>query len=354
MTDSPSPTAGRASRPPTLADVAEAAGVSLITASRILNPGVRGTGSGSEERRRKVQDAARALGYAVNPAAQTIAVGAARTVALIVSDIRDFGSATIMAGVMAAAENRGLSVAVRTTHDDPVRELEIVRTLRGERHRGVIVATSRTTDEPREARLSRELSSLEDTGARIVIIGDSDLPFARVTVDTETAAAELAAHLAVTHRHIAILAGPDGEVTSHERVSGFQAGLAAAGLSPLAVVHEEFSRDGGYAAVRALSPRLPEIELIAAMSDAMAVGAIAALNEHGLRVPDDMTVSGFDNVPLLADLLPGFSTVAMPLEEFGEACLDRILDEGSEGGNAETVRLRAEVIVRPKPHRSNP
>ncbi|MFB2587061.1 LacI family DNA-binding transcriptional regulator, partial [Herbiconiux liukaitaii] len=311
--------------------------MSLITASRILNPGVRGAGSGSHERRRKVQDAAKALGYTVNPAAQTIAVGAARTIALIVTDIRDFGSATIMAGVMAAAESRGMSVAVRTTHDDPVRELEIVRTLRGERHRGVIIATSRTTDEHRESRLSQELSSLEDSGARVVVIGDSTLPFARVTVDTESAAAELATKLALTHHRIAILAGPEGEVTSLERVTGFKAGLAAAGLSSIVVVHGEFSRDGGYAAVHDLQARLADVDLIAAMSDAMAVGAIAALNEIGLRVPDDMTVSGFDNVPLLADLLPGFSTVAMPLEQFGEACLDRILEDALDGGNTEAV-----------------
>ncbi|MCS5716445.1 LacI family transcriptional regulator [Herbiconiux sp. CPCC 205716] len=334
--------------------MAEAAGVSLITASRILNPGVRGTRSGSQERRRKVQDAAQALGYTVNPAAQTIAVGAARTIALIVTDIRDFGSATIMAGVMAAAESRGMSVAVRTTHDDPVRELEIVRALRGERHRGVIIATSRTTDEPRESRFRQELSSLEDSGARVVVIGDSTLPFARVTVDTESAAAELATQLALTHHRIAILAGPEGEVTSLERVTGFEAGLAAAGLSPIAVMHGEFSRDGGYAAVYDLQARLADVDLVAAMSDAMAVGAIVALNEIGFRVPDEMTVSGFDNVPLLADLLPGFSTVAMPLEQFGEACLDRILEDASDRRNNETVRLRADVIVRPKPHRSLP
>lgn len=352
MADSSRPIGGRPSRPPTLSDVAQAAGVSLITASRILNPGVRGASSGSEERRRKVHEAASALGYAVNPAAQAIAVGAARTVALIVSDIRDFGSATIMAGVMAAAESHGMSIAVRTTHDDPARELEIVRTLRGERHRGVIVATSRTTDEPREARLSRELRRLEASGARVVVIGDSQLPFAQVTVDTVSAAAEFATRLAVTHRRIAILAGPKGEVTSMERVAGFEAGLETAGVTPVAVLHQEFSRDGGYSAVHELSSRLGEVDLIAAMSDAMAVGAIAALNEHGFRVPDDMTVSGFDHVPLLADLVPGFSTVAMPLEKFGEACLQLVLEQGSDGGTTKTVRLPAEVIVRSKPHRS--
>ena len=90
-------------RPPTLTDVARLAGVSVPTASRVLNGGVRGKESGSPELRRRVQDAARALGYSVNPAAQATKGGRARTVALLVSDIEDFGAATMIAGVMHAA-----------------------------------------------------------------------------------------------------------------------------------------------------------------------------------------------------------------------------------------------------------
>lgn len=339
-------------KPPTLTDVARLAGVSVPTASRALNGGVRGTQSGSPELRRRVQDAARALGYSVNSAAQAIKDGRARTVALLVSDIDDFGSATMISGIMHAAEKRGVSVSVRTTRDDPLRELDLLAQLRGERHRAVIIGTSRTTDQRREAALEAQLSTLAEHGTRVVVIGDSQLPFPAVTVDNREAARLLARGLAEAGRErFAVISAPATEVTAHDRVEGFLQGLSELGVTvdPTMVVHKSFSRDGGYEAVRRLEPHLTGLDVIAAMSDAMAVGAIARLRDLGLEAPRDVEVTGFDHVPMLGDLLPRFSTVEVPLEAFGEAAMSLAFDD--DAGAGAVIALRATPIVHGTPVR---
>lgn len=339
-------------KPPTLADVARLAGVSVPTASRTLNGGVRGTKSGSPELRRRVLDAARALGYSVNPAAQTIKDGRSRTVALVVSDIDDFGSASMMSGLMHAAERHGVSVAVRTTRDDALRELQLLAQLVGERHRAVIIATSRTTDARRERALSEQLRTLADHGTRVVVVGDSSLEFPAVTVDNREAAKLLAQALVrAGRRRFAIVSAPSSEITAHDRVEGFLEGLAAEGVNVASgdIVHRSFSRDGGYAAVGELADRVGDFDVIAAMSDAMAVGAIARLRELGMSVPDDIEVSGFDHVAMLGDVLPQFSTVAVPLEAFGEAALSLAFDDEAESGAR--IALRATPIVHGVPIR---
>ncbi|WP_203581851.1 LacI family DNA-binding transcriptional regulator [Microbacterium hibisci] len=339
-----------AAKPPTLADVARLAGVSVPAASRALNGGVRGKQSGSPELRSRVEEAARTLGYSVSPAAQAIKGGRARTVAFIVGDIDDFGSATMISGMMHAAEERGISVAVRTTRDDSTRELDILTQLRGERHLAVVMATSRTTDPAREASVKEQLMVLRDHGAKIVVIGDNDLGFPTVTVDNRHAARLLADGLAdAGKRRFAIVSGPAGEVTALERVGGFVEGLADHGIRMAEedIVHTEFSRDGGYRAVDLLHDRLGEVEVIAAMSDAMAVGVIARLRELGVAAPDGIEVTGFDHVPMLGDVLPAFSTVEVPLEEFGGAALALVLDEPAPA--RETVALTAIPILRGEP-----
>lgn len=337
------------SKPVTLTDVARLARVSVPTASRVLNGGVRGKASGTPELRRRVEDAARALGYSVSTAAQAIKDGRARTIALVVSDIDDFGSATVIAGVMHAAEERGLSVAVRTTRDDARRELDLLTKLRGERHRAIVLATSRTTDAEREAVLDEHLRLLQAQGASVVLIGDSDLPYPAVTVDNRGAAARLAVGLVdAGHRSFAVISGPTDQVTSRDRVEGFLEGLAerAVTVADDDVIHAPFSRDGGYQAVERLGDRVGGFDVIAAMSDAMAVGAIASLRDRGIDVPNGIEVTGFDHVPMLGDVLPRFSTVEIPLEAFGEAALSLALDE-TEGDERPTrIALPAATIVK--------
>lgn len=333
-------------KPPTLTDVAQLAGVSVPTASRVLNGGVRGEASGTEELRQRVRTAAISLGYAPNPAAQTIKGGRSKTVALLVGDMEDQGSATMIAGVMHAAERRGVSVAVRATADDARREHLILEALRGERHRGVIVATSRTVDKAREAAVGKDLKVLADHGARVVIIGNSSLGFPQVTIDNVAASSALAKSLASTGaRRFAILAGPDDQITSRDRVAGFLKGLSQHGIAEqeVRVIHEAFSRDGGYSGFAQLGAQARDLDVVAAMSDAMAVGAMVRARELSIAVPEQLEISGFDHVPMISDLLPRFSTVEVPLEAFGESAISLILDTSDT--KVDAVTLKAQPMV---------
>lgn len=322
------------------------AGVSVPTASRALNGGVRGTQSGSTELRDRVFSAARSLGYAVNPAAQATKDGWSRTVAVVVSSIDDFGAATMISGMIHAAEKRGVSVAVRTTHDDAEEELEMLTRLRGERHRAVIFATSRTTDPHREKVVAERLRVLRDQGTRVVVIGDNELGFATVTVNNRAAARALAEGLVQAgRRRFAILTGPAEEVTARDRVDGFLDGLRAHGLDVSVgdIVRREFSRDGGYDAIRSLEDRINDFDVVAAMSDTMAVGAIARLRQKGIPIPERVEVTGFDHVPLLGDVIPRFSTVEIPFGAFGEAGLSLAFDDSA--APAATIALAATPII---------
>lgn len=337
-------------KPPTLSDVARLAGVSVPTASRVLNGGVRGRRSGSPEMRERVERAAQALGYSVSPAAQAIKDGFARTVALIVSDINDFGAATMISGVMHACEPYDLSVAVRTTHDDPLRELTLLESLRGERHRAVIIATSRTDDAQREAALEERLRVIERQGTKVVIIGNSDLPFPSVVIDNRAAAACLAQGIVDGGpRRFAIVTGPSSEITARDRTEGFLEGLASRGIEVPEdlVLRVPFSRDGGYRAAGELVDRLDEVDVIAAMSDTMVAGVVARMFDAGKRVPTDVEVTGFDHVSVLGDVLPRFSTVEVPFEDFGKAALSLVMAEESlSSGRVPKVGLEAVPIIR--------
>jgi len=165
------------SRLPTLLDVANAAGVSLATASRTLNGSTRTVNGDYRDR---VLTAAAQLGYTPNLSAQAVAKGSTRTVALLVTDIADPPAAFLTAGVIDAAADAGLTVTVTVTGGDPDRELALVRTLRGQRPRVLILAGPASPDDADSAVLTAELRSFEAGGGRVVVIGNRSLPFATV------------------------------------------------------------------------------------------------------------------------------------------------------------------------------
>ena len=165
------------SRLPTLLDVANAAGVSLATASRTLNGSTRTVNGDYRDR---VLTAAAQLGYTPNLSAQAVAKGSTRTVALLVTDIADPPDAFLTAGVIDAAADAGLTVTVTVTGGDPDRELALVRTLRGQRPRVLILAGPASPDDADSAALTAELRSFEAGGGRVVVIGNRSLPFATV------------------------------------------------------------------------------------------------------------------------------------------------------------------------------
>ncbi|MCS7481792.1 LacI family DNA-binding transcriptional regulator [Umezawaea endophytica] len=328
----------------TLAEVASHAGVSLATASRVLNGSTRQV---SDELRDRVVGSAQELGYLPNAAAQALARNSSVLVGLVVHDISDPYFSSIAAGVTRIAEEAGLVVVLGTTGRDPEREVELLYTLRAHRARAVVIAGSRTTDRGATARLAAEVEAFTAQGGRVACVSQSRIPADTVVPSNRAGARALARELAALgHKRFAVLAGPPNLVVARDRLAGFKAGLADAGLDlPAAsVVTGAFTRDGGHAAATELLAAKTGATCVFAVNDVMALGAMAALRESGLRVPEDVSMAGFDDIPTLRDLVPGLSTVRLPLEELGERAARLVLDEGT--AEVRTVKVAGEVVLR--------
>ncbi len=325
---------------PTLRDVATEAGVSAATASRALNGSTRNV---SAEKLALVLQAAAKLGYAPNLSAQATARGSTKTVALIVHDIADPYFAAIAAGAIEGAEAAGLTVTMAVTDRSPDRELEIVSTLRGHRPHAIILAGSRIADD--EDALAGELRAYEAAGGRVAVVSQPSLPYGTVTVDNRRAAEELAAALvALGYRRFAVLHGPSALRTSRDRAEGFVAGLAAAGIAGADRIETGFTEDGGHAAMTRLLDRgLDGVELVFAVNDVMAIGALRALRDAGLVPGRDLAVAGFDDISAATDVDPALTTVGVPMRAMGRRALDLALAGAAEG---EVVWLPTTVVLR--------
>ncbi|HKT02138.1 MAG TPA: LacI family DNA-binding transcriptional regulator [Rugosimonospora sp.] len=328
--------------PATLHDVARAAGVSVSTASRALNGSSR-TVTGDYLSR--VRAAAARLNYAPHLSAQAIARGSTRTAALVVSDIADPYFSSIAAGVLHRAEAADLTVTMAITDRSPERELQIVRTLRGQRPHTIILAGSRSEETGTRAALVRELTAYRRAGGRVVLISQPELPFPTVSIDNAGGARDLALALVDRgYRRFAIIHGPDALRTSRDRVDGFLAGLPAGAPPPL-TLETAFTREGGYhAATRLAKRRRGDVELAFAVNDVMAIGAMSALRDTGVAPGTGIAVAGFDDITQARDVTPPLTSVAVPLQEIGGYAMDLALS-GEERTDlspvAGTVVLRA-------------
>jgi LacI family transcriptional regulator len=338
----------RAGGTATLADVALRAGVSLATASRAFNGSA--TRQVSETLRARVHQAAAELDYSPNAQAQAMARGSTATLGLIVHDIADPYFASIAAGVIAAAAARGLLVSVASTQRDPAAELRHVEFLRQQRAQAVVLAGSRLDDTALIDPMRAALRAFTRAGGRVACIGQDVLGVSTVLVENRLGAAALAGALhGIGHRRFAILAGPPAHLTARDRSEGFCYGLSEHGAEPAAphIVACDFIRDGGYTATVALldeaGGRAP-VDCLFAVNDVMALGALAALRDAGLRVPDDIGVAGFDDIDSLRDVIPGLTTVRLPMAEMGAAAVD--LAFGGDADTVRRVRIRGELVLR--------
>ncbi|MDN5724873.1 MAG: LacI family transcriptional regulator [Propionibacteriales bacterium] len=325
---------------PTLYEVADRAGVSLATASRVLNGSTRTVG---EALRLRVMAAAQELHYSANGPAQAMARGHNNTVGLIVSDIADPYFTQIAAGVIEAAEKAGLVVTMGTTGGEPDRELDHLGGFRSQRANGVVIVGSRRHGDRIEP-LADHLASYGQHGGRVVLVSQPVGEIPCVEVDNRKLAAELARALVDQgHREFAVLAGPTDLVTSRDRLTGFRNGLRSRQQAVPAenVVHGAFTRAGGHASMTALLGRNRSPGCVFAVNDVMALGAMAAIEEAGLQVGRDVPIAGFDDIPTLADVRPTLSTVRVPLREAGHEAVRLLTEPG--GGH---VVLSGEVVLR--------
>src|SRR5262249_46915656 len=144
------------------------------------------------------------------------------------------------------------------------------------------------------------------------------------------------------HRRFVVLGGPEELLTSRDRVAGFRAGLteSGGGLPDKSIRYGEFTRDGGYDTATELLARGPDGRCVFAVNDVMALGAMAAMRAAGVRVPDDVSVAGFDDIPTLRDVSPTLTTVRLPLEEMGARAAHMALSDHPTD-EPRTVRITA-------------
>lgn len=336
----------------TLQQVAAHAGVSLATASRAFNGSTRKV---NEELQRRVLASAKALNYSANAQAQAMARGTSRAVAIIVGDIADPYFSSIAAGVIRVAERHNLVVTLAVTGNDAGREAATLAALRGQRPQAVIVASSRRVDVDADAIRAQELAGIEALGGRVITVGvpATSPGQGAIVVRNREASAELAHALHDRgYRDFLVLSGDPRLVTPVERAQGFVDALTEHGihLSSAQVCESDFSRDGGFRAMSAVLEAGGRPECIFAVTDVMAVGAMAALREHGLTPGIDVAVAGFDDIEMLQDVTPALTTVALPLTEIGERALELALADSErdalENAFGGRVVLRASTPVR--------
>lgn len=323
----------------TLHDVARAAGVSLATASRVLNGSDRKVAASFRER---VETAAAELGYTANVSAQATARGTSPVIALLVADIADPYFGLIASGVARGADEHGLVVTIAITERDPVREARIVRALRGQRPQGLILAASRT-EEPMESETARELAEFARLGGRTVTFGPDGIGERRVQIDNEAGAEALGRRMAeLGYRTGIALGAAEGVRTSDERLAGFRAGFEAAGGALERVLRGDFRRESGATAMaEALTHDVAKGTLVFGISDVVAIGAMAAIRDAGREVGADIAVCGFDDVPSSSDVTPALTTVRVPLIEVGYQAFRATVD-----ADWRQPPLPLEVVVR--------
>ncbi|MBF8188810.1 LacI family DNA-binding transcriptional regulator [Nonomuraea sp. K274] len=316
----------------TLHQVAAAAGVSVATASRVLNGSTRKVAPEYEAR---VLAAAATLRYTADASARAMR-RASDSIALIADDLTTPSMGLVVAAMERQARTAGALVTVSSTMGAPERQIETVRVLRSLRPRALVLTSNRFTAEEFEGRLRKELLLYEREGGRVVVVGETNLSFDSIGFDDHAAGRAAGAHVAETgHRRVVIFAGREELGNMAARTAGCVEGLVSGGLDRRAirVMHGEVSRQGGYDAARSLAGEgLDGREAILAVNDVIAVGALSALRAAGVDVPADVSVTGIDDIPLAADVTPRLTTVALPLAHAG----------------AEAIRLALSPATRPR------
>ncbi|MEU5259789.1 LacI family DNA-binding transcriptional regulator [Amycolatopsis sp. NPDC021455] len=327
----------------TLHDVAAAAGVSLATASRVLGASSRTV---APEYRERVLAAAERLRYTADASARAMR-GTSGSLALVADDLTTPSIAIMVSAMEREASTTGAFVTVSATHGDPGRQLETIRHVRALRPRALVLTSGRVAADALSGRLLEELRAYERDGGRVVVVGDTDLPFHSVGFDNRGAARRLGEFVAETgHRRIAIIAGAREEAAPAARTAGFVDGLLAGGVAAadVRIAYCAVSREGGLEAGRRLvAEGLAGTDAVVAANDLIAVGALRAFREAGVAVPDDVSLTGFDDIRLAVNVTPRLTTVALPLAYAGAEAIRLAL---GEPGAVTHVTVEGRLVVR--------
>jgi LacI family transcriptional regulator len=315
----------------TIRDVARAAGVSVATVSRVLNNHARVR----TETRTRVNAAAHALDYTPNEVARSLITSRTHAFGVLLPDLYGEFFSEVLRGVDLRARRDGFHLLVSSSHANGADLVDALRSMRGRIDGLIVMAPDVDTAALVKAAGVGIPLVLLDPGARV-------LGCDSISIDNVSGASTAVEHLlGLGHRLIATITGPDQNADAQQRLAGYRRALEARGITPdpAFAVAGDFTEPSGYAAVARLLELRPRPTAIFAANDNMAIGAMSALSQAGLRVPEDMAIVGFDDIAMARYLNPPLTTVNVDLLDLGARAVQRLIDTRSGA----STRLRHEV-----------
>lgn len=325
----------------TIREIADLAGVSVATVSRVMN----GRNDVSPETRELVQRVVRERGYTTNRTARGLSAGRTGLIGATVPLVHPAYFSFILSGASEALYEHDMRLLLCPTqheHDREVTLLELM--MHGTTDGGLLILPQESVG---------ELEQLRASGYPFVVV-DPLVPLndripAVSAAHSAGADAAVKHLLSLGHRRIAAITGPRGWIATEERLRGYRAALSAAGILPQAelVVEADFQIDPGLRAARRLLDLHEPPTAIFAFNDDIAIGAIQAARERGVRVPEELSVVGFDDREAAEIVSPALTTVRQPLAEMGRMAVS-LLERLIEGQRIEAlhVELRTQLVVR--------
>jgi LacI family transcriptional regulator len=308
----------------TIKQVAREAGVSIATVSRVLN----GTGPVREETRRRVLEVSDRLRYVPHIAARSLITHRTQTVGVLLPDLYGEFYSELIRGIDSSARGHGYQLLLAGSHGSGSDLEAALRATRG-RVDGLIVMSPDVSARKLQANLPAELP---------VVLLNSPVdrpPHQVLRVDNHGGASSMVRHLAsLGHRRIGFVKGPAHNLDARERLRGFREALreVRGDASPSLIIEGDFTEDAGHRAGRRLLELARRPTAVFAANDAMAIGLLSALSDAGVRVPQEISVAGFDDIPLARFTSPPLTSVRVPILELGSRALELLLARLSEGG----------------------
>lgn len=325
--------------PVTLAEVAREAGVSPSTVSRIVN----GTAKVKDSKAEQVRRAIEKLGYRPNTFARSLVTGASGTVGVLTQDISSPFYNDALSGIERGLMGSGYTPLTVSGHWRSADDQRAVEMMLGRRIEALIVLGGALGDQ--------ELTELAQQLPVAVMGRTLDLSAwggVSLSLDNRRATQELVSHLLDRgHRRIGFIMGPQDHTDAHERLAGYKAALAERGIAfvPTLVVQGDFHEPSGLIGTQQLVAQHPDMTAIFSSNDQMAYGARLALHRLGLRVPEDMSLVGFDDLPGSAYTTPPLTSVRQPMAEIGD-WLARFVVARLQGEEIEPFEPQLELHLR--------
>jgi len=316
----------------TIHDVAAHAGVSVATVSRVLN----GKQLVKEETSRQVRAAAELLRYVPNVAARSLSIRRSHTIGIVLPEVHGEFFSEIIRGIDLAARAQGYHILVSGSHSDAAEMLEVVDAMRG-RVDGLIVMAPDVNLAPLEELRARQVP--------VVLLNSTTSRGDAITIDNYGGARAMMHHLhALGHTRIAFVRGPQHNQDARERLRGYRHAMRGTPTSSLRSQLEwagDFTEESGFAAGRMLATSPARPTAVFAANDSMAVGVLSAFAAAGIKVPESISVTGFDDIPIARYVTPSLTTMRVDIAELGRRSLALLLGaisaRDSDASHQETV-----------------